>query len=144
MSCSTPRQHCHIIFKLFSSLDPLQAIIYSMISLDIKPPYSEEPGAYGISCLEISSLPAAIDIAFTSTDGKPFGLTVPSSELSVGPFANNPFMARLLSMYWTESTKRSFEALLQCFRRWSTVHRLCSQWYASSQKNFPVVNLLIA
>jgi hypothetical protein len=75
-----------------------------MISLDMKPPYSKEPGAYGIPCLEISSLPAAIDITFTSTDGKPFGLTVPGSELSVGPFANDPFMTRLSPMHWTEST----------------------------------------
>jgi hypothetical protein len=59
-----------------------------MISPDIKA-NSDEPGAYGIACSKISSLPATIDIAFMSTDGKPFNLTIPSSELNVGPFAND-------------------------------------------------------
>jgi len=59
-----------------------------MISPDIKP-FPNEPGAYGIPCNLISSLPASIDITFTSQGGVPFNLTIPSSELNVGPFAND-------------------------------------------------------
>jgi len=62
--------------------------IYSMISPDIKP-NPDEPGAYGIACSKISSLRATIDIPFTSIDGTPFNLTIPSSEFNVGPFAND-------------------------------------------------------
>lgn len=57
-----------------------------MISPDIVP-YSAEPGAYGIACSKIASLPAKIDIGFRSQQGSAFNLTIPSSELSVGPFA---------------------------------------------------------
>ena len=60
-----------------------------MISPDIEP-NAAEPGAYGIACDLISSLPAQIDIAFTSQEGVPFNLTIPSSELNVGPFTNDP------------------------------------------------------
>ncbi|KAK2464625.1 hypothetical protein APHAL10511_003318 [Amanita phalloides] len=63
--------------------------INAIISPDIKP-YAAEPGAYGIPCSQISSLPAVIDITFTSQSGKPFNLTIPSSELNVGPFPNDP------------------------------------------------------
>jgi hypothetical protein len=66
-----------------------------MISPDIKP-NAYEPGAYGIACSKISSLPAKIDITFTSTDGAPFNLTIPSSELNVGPFANDTSMCQTL------------------------------------------------
>ncbi|KAF8813784.1 acid protease [Phlegmacium glaucopus] len=62
--------------------------IYAMISPDIKPNI-DEPGAYGIPCNLISSLPAKIDITFTSQHGTPFHLTIPSSELNVGPFPND-------------------------------------------------------
>ena len=62
--------------------------IYAMISPDIKP-NPNEPGAYGISCRLISSLSAQIDITFTSQQGHLFNLTIPKSELSVGPFAND-------------------------------------------------------
>jgi hypothetical protein len=41
-------------------------------------------------------LPAVIDIAFISQDGKPFNLTIPSSELSVGAFANDPSTCQTL------------------------------------------------
>lgn len=60
--------------------------IYAQISSDIVP-YSAEPGAYGIACSKIASLPATIDIGFKTTAGKAFNLTIPSAELSVGPFA---------------------------------------------------------
>ncbi|PFH53799.1 hypothetical protein AMATHDRAFT_1026 [Amanita thiersii Skay4041] len=69
--------------------------IYALISPDIKP-NSAEPGTYGIACNRISSLPAVIDITFTSEGGTPFNLTIPSSELSVGPFANDPTLCQTL------------------------------------------------
>ncbi|EGN93915.1 hypothetical protein SERLA73DRAFT_189038 [Serpula lacrymans var. lacrymans S7.3] len=57
----------------------------ALISPDIQP-FSAEPGAYGIPCSKISSLPAVIDFTFTSQSGNAFNLTIPSSELNVGPF----------------------------------------------------------
>ncbi|KAF5392006.1 hypothetical protein D9757_003250 [Collybiopsis confluens] len=69
--------------------------MYALISPDIKP-NPAEPGTYGIACNRISSLPAVIDITFTSQQGKPFNLTIPSSELSVGPFANNASLCQTL------------------------------------------------
>ena len=48
-----------------------------------------EPGTYGIACSTIPTLAAVIDIEFTASDGSSFNLTIPSSELSVGPFASN-------------------------------------------------------
>ncbi|KAG7098784.1 hypothetical protein E1B28_000691 [Marasmius oreades] len=69
--------------------------IYALISPDIKP-NSAEPGTYGIACNRISSLPAKIDITFTAQTGRPFNLTIPSSELSVGPFANDPSLCQTL------------------------------------------------
>src|ERR1700761_5941848 len=62
--------------------------MYALISPNIKP-NPAEPGSYGIACDLIPTLPAVIDITFTSQQGKPFNLTIPSSELNVGPFANN-------------------------------------------------------
>jgi len=59
-----------------------------MISPNIKPHGTF--GAYGIPCSQISSLPATIDFTFTSQAGRPFNLTVPSSELNVGPFRDAP------------------------------------------------------
>jgi Eukaryotic aspartyl protease len=47
-------------------------------------------GAYGIACDKISTLPAQLDIQFTSQSGEPLNLTVPSSELNVGPFGSDP------------------------------------------------------
>jgi hypothetical protein len=69
--------------------------IYSIISPDIKA-NSDEPGTYGIACNKIPSLPAKIDIEFMSTTGCAFNLTIPSSELSVGPFANDPSTCQTL------------------------------------------------
>jgi hypothetical protein len=37
-----------------------------------------------------------IDIAFTAQNGSPFNLTIPSSELNVGPFADNPAICQTL------------------------------------------------
>lgn len=69
--------------------------IYALISPDIKP-NPAEPGTYGISCNLIPTLPAVIDITFTSQTEVPFNLTIPSSELSVGPFANNASLCQTL------------------------------------------------
>jgi hypothetical protein len=69
--------------------------IYALISPDIQA-FSDEPGTYGIACNRISSLPAVIDIGFTSQSGTAFNLTIPSSELSVGPFASDPSTCQTL------------------------------------------------
>lgn len=60
-----------------------------MISPAIQP-YAPEPGAYGIACCEIDKLPATIDITFTTITGEAFILTIPSVELNVGPFPDDP------------------------------------------------------
>ncbi|KAK7472672.1 hypothetical protein VKT23_000785 [Stygiomarasmius scandens] len=78
---------------LFST-DTAEAM-YALISPDIKP-NPAEPGTYGIACDRIPSLPAVIDIAFTGVNGRPFNLTIPSSELSVGPFQNDPSLCQTL------------------------------------------------
>ncbi|XP_006460834.1 hypothetical protein AGABI2DRAFT_192428 [Agaricus bisporus var. bisporus H97] len=93
---STPR---NIIFdsgtsNILFSTNTTEAI-YALISPDIKP-NPKEPGAYGIACDTIPSLPAVIDMAFTSQDGTLFNLTIPSSELSVGPFADDPSICQTL------------------------------------------------
>ncbi|KAI0785623.1 acid protease [Abortiporus biennis] len=69
--------------------------IYAIISPNIKP-NSAEPGTYGIPCSQVSTLPAKIDITFTSQQRTPFNLTIPSSELSVGPFRSNPSLCQTL------------------------------------------------
>lgn len=69
--------------------------IYALISPDIQP-NPNEVGTYGIPCNRIPSLPANIDITFTSQSGAPFNLTIPSSELSVGPFASDPTLCQTL------------------------------------------------
>lgn len=63
--------------------------IYSYISPNIKPytPETTEYGtAYGIPCSEIAGLDSELTLTFTNTAGEPFNLTVPRSELNVGPF----------------------------------------------------------
>ncbi|KAL4255016.1 Aspartic peptidase domain superfamily protein [Abortiporus biennis] len=69
--------------------------VYAMISPDITP-NSAEPGTYGIPCSRVSTLPATIDITFTSQQGTPFNLTIPSSELSLGPFKSNSSLCQTL------------------------------------------------
>lgn len=80
--------------NILFSTDTTEAI-YALISPDIKP-NPNEPGTYGIACNRISSLPAMIDITFTSQNGRPFNLTIPNSELSVGPFADDPSTCQTL------------------------------------------------
>ncbi|KAJ7646688.1 acid protease [Roridomyces roridus] len=63
--------------------------IYALISPDIVP-HASENGTYGIACDRIPTLPAEITIQFTAQDGSAFNLTIPSIELSVGPFEDDP------------------------------------------------------
>ncbi|KAJ7679087.1 acid protease [Mycena polygramma] len=70
--------------------------IYSMISPDIVA-NPDEPGTFGIACDLIPTLPAVIDITFVGVAGQDaFNLTIPSSELSSGPFANKPELCQTL------------------------------------------------
>ncbi|KAK7055773.1 pepsin A [Favolaschia claudopus] len=69
--------------------------LYALISPDIKP-YDPLPGAYGIACDKIDSIQAVLDFTFTAEDGTPFNLTIPSKELNVGPFADDPTMCQTL------------------------------------------------
>lgn len=69
--------------------------MYALISPNIKP-FAAEPGAYGLPCSQIGGLPATIDITFTSSAGTPFNLTIPNSELNVGPFASNTSICQTL------------------------------------------------
>ncbi|KAH9858704.1 acid protease [Lenzites betulinus] len=69
--------------------------MYALISPLIKP-FAAEPGAYGLPCAQIGGLPATIDITFTSQTGTPFNLTIPSSELNVGPFDSDPSTCQTL------------------------------------------------
>lgn len=69
--------------------------IHSLISPKIKP-FKALPGTFGIPCSEVGKLPASIDIAFTAQGGKAFNLTIPSSELSVGPFEQDPTICQTL------------------------------------------------
>ncbi|KAK0225889.1 acid protease [Armillaria fumosa] len=78
---------------LFST-DTTEAI-YALISPDIVP-HAAEPGTYGIACDRIPSLAADISIAFTAQNGSVFDLTIPSSELSVGPLADDPTVCQTL------------------------------------------------
>ncbi|KAJ7929758.1 acid protease [Mycena leptocephala] len=69
--------------------------LYALISPDIVP-HDAEPGSYGIACDKIDTLPAVFDFTFTAQDGTPFNLTIPSSELNVGPFADDPSICQTL------------------------------------------------
>ena len=69
--------------------------MYALISSDIQP-FDAEPGAYGLPCSKISSLPAVIDLTFTGSAGTPFNLTIPSEELNVGPFKSDPSTCQTL------------------------------------------------
>lgn len=68
--------------------------MYALISPNIKAVGSL--GAYGLPCSQIGGLPAVIDFSFTSTTGSTFKLTIPSSELNVGPFKSDPTTCQTL------------------------------------------------
>ncbi|TFY63340.1 hypothetical protein EVJ58_g3306 [Rhodofomes roseus] len=83
----------NIIFDSGTSnayFDPeIAQAIYSSISPNIQPYPAETTDygtAYGIPCSEIDGLASELTLTFTNTAGKPFNLTIPSSELNVGPF----------------------------------------------------------
>ncbi|KAJ6575375.1 acid protease [Mycena capillaripes] len=77
-------------------VESIALAIYRMISPDIVA-NDDEPGTFGIACDLIPKLPAVIDITFAGIAGHPpFNLTIPSSELSSGPFANKPEMCQTL------------------------------------------------
>ncbi|KAJ6572095.1 acid protease [Mycena capillaripes] len=80
--------------NILFSTDTTEAI-YALISPQIKA-HAAEPGTYGIACSLIPTLPAVIDIGFTDENGKAFNLTIPSSELSVGPFSDSPSTCQTL------------------------------------------------
>lgn len=63
--------------------------IYALISPEIKP-FAPLPSTYGVPCSLIPTLNATISYTFLSTEGTPFNLTIPTSELSVGPFKEAP------------------------------------------------------
>lgn len=69
--------------------------LYALISPDIAA-FGPVPGTYGIACSRLPALAAVIDIAFKSTAGAAFNLTIPSAELSVGPFAQDPSTCQTL------------------------------------------------
>ncbi|KAG6834680.1 hypothetical protein H0H93_008079, partial [Arthromyces matolae] len=69
--------------------------VYALISPDIVP-NPAVPGTYGLPCSQIANLPAVIDFTFLSTDGTLFNLTLPSEELSVGPFASNQSLCQTM------------------------------------------------
>ncbi|KAJ7146234.1 acid protease [Mycena epipterygia] len=76
--------------------------VYALISPDIRP-NPDEPGAYGIPCAQLadaSTFPATVDFAFTSVAGAPFNLTIPSSELSLGPFAGDSSLCQTVFNAW--------------------------------------------
>ncbi|KAJ7812337.1 acid protease [Mycena leptocephala] len=77
-------------------VEPIALAIYSMISPDIVA-NPDEPGTYGIACDLIPTLPAEIDITFAGISGQDaFNLTIPSSELSSGPFTDKPELCQTL------------------------------------------------
>lgn len=74
---------------------PILKAIYSLISPEIQP-FPAQPGAFGIDCTLIPTLSSTIDITFLSIDGMPFNLTIPTEELSVGPFVEDPSVCQTL------------------------------------------------
>jgi Eukaryotic aspartyl protease len=66
----------------------------ALISPEIQPIGTS--GAFGMPCARIPSIPSEITFTFDSTTGKPFNLTIPSKELSVGPFVDNPSICQTL------------------------------------------------
>ena len=82
------------VAALGNAQDGAQAV-YALISPDIQP-FAAEPGTFGIACDRIPGLPAVITFTFTDIAGLPFNLTIPSSELSSGPFRSNTTLCQTL------------------------------------------------
>ncbi|KAJ7586100.1 acid protease [Mycena floridula] len=81
----------------------LTEAIYALISPEIVP-NADEPGAYGIPCDQVDTLPAVIDFTFNSVSGDPFNLTIPSSELNLGPFKGNTSLCQTVFNSWGNLT----------------------------------------
>ena len=109
-------------------------------SSDIKPK-TNLPGAFGIPCDKISTLAAKIDITFTS---KSFNLTIPTEELSVGPFADEPSLCQTLINGVEGLNIVGSSALKHFYSLWrrSTTSGFGTQWYVFVQ-GLLAVNWLI-
>ncbi|KAJ7586022.1 acid protease [Mycena floridula] len=81
----------------------LTEAVYALISPEIVP-NADEPGAYGIPCDQVDTLPAVIDLTFNSVSGDPFNLTIPSSELNLGPFKGNASLCQTVFNSWGNLT----------------------------------------
>lgn len=82
--------HSHSSFSLHSTHDiSTTQAIYALISPSIQP-FPSQPGTYGLPCSLIPTITSTIDITFLTIDSTPYNLTIPTSELSVGPFAEDP------------------------------------------------------
>ncbi|KAF7350709.1 Acid protease [Mycena sanguinolenta] len=73
--------------------------LYALISPAIQP-NPAEAGAWGIPCSLVASLPASVDFTLRSSDGIPFNVTIPSSELNLGPFDGNSSLCQTVFNSW--------------------------------------------
>lgn len=65
--------------------------IYAPISSSFQP-FHSNPGVFSL----ILALTSTIDVTFLITDSTLYNLTIPTSELSVGPFAEDPSICQTL------------------------------------------------
>jgi hypothetical protein len=61
--------------------------IYALISSEIQ---GIDFGLFGARCTSLETVAATIDITFEDQTGKPFNVSIPSSELNVGPIQGDP------------------------------------------------------
>ncbi|KAF7328800.1 putative vacuolar protease A [Mycena venus] len=95
--------HTEVLFdtgttNVFLPLAMAEAL-YAFISPEIQP-NPTEPGAWGIPCSKVGSLPASVDFTLQSVAGTAFNVTIPSSELSVGPFIGNNSLCQAAFNSW--------------------------------------------
>ncbi|KAJ7909451.1 acid protease [Mycena leptocephala] len=95
--------HTEVLFdtgttNVFLPLAMAEAL-YAFISPEIQP-NPTEPGAWGIPCSKVGSLPASVDFTLQSVAGTAFNVTIPSSELSVGPFVGNNSLCQAMFNSW--------------------------------------------
>ncbi|KAF8142717.1 acid protease [Mycena galopus ATCC 62051] len=83
------------VFLPLTMAEALYAFISPEIQLN-----PAEPGAWGIPCSSVGSLPASVDFTLQSVAGVKFNVTIPSSELSVGPFAGNTSLCQTAFNSW--------------------------------------------
>ncbi|KAJ6493183.1 acid protease [Mycena sanguinolenta] len=70
------------------------------LPLTMAEPNPAQPGAWGLPCSQLASLPASVEFTLTSTDGTPFNVTIPSSELNLGPFEGNNMLCQTALNSW--------------------------------------------